>query len=236
MSISRVVALMTTFGVALLPLPAQAAEAPWVNQIGTYDSLVSPDYSGKAPVASAARGQTLGLGTFDDLDGELVMLAGDVYRVGTDGTPRRVDGSQTTPFFQGVAFSGPRSGPVAPGTTCAQMQKAVDELAAASDGLVAVRLRGTFTDLVTRSVPRQAKPYRLLSEIVAAQTVFALGQRRAVLVGFRTGADYAGIGAPGLHLHALTADRNAGGHVLSCVAGSDVQLSVVKAAGVAVSN
>jgi hypothetical protein len=32
----------------------------------------------------------------------------------------------------------------------------------------------------------------------------------------------------------VTADRTAGGHVLSCIAGPDVQLSVQRAAGVQV--
>lgn len=231
------ITLAAALASALAPSLAQAADAPWVSQVGTYDALVSPDYSGKAPIASASTGQSLGLGTFDDLDGELVMVGGVVYRVGTDGVPRRVDtASATTPFFQGIDFTGTRSAPVGPGTTCASLVNAVNELIGGADGLVAVRVRGTFTDLVTRSVPRQAEPYRPLSEIVATQTVFALGQRRAVLVGFRNGADYAGVGAPGLHLHAVTADRTAGGHVLSCVAGPDVQLSVVRAAGVRVSN
>ena len=54
----------------------------------------------------------------------------------------------------------------------------------------------------------------------------SLGQRAAVLVGFYTGPDLAGVGAPGLHLHGVTVDRTAGGHVLSCTVGPDVQLSV----------
>lgn len=45
----------------------------------------------------------------------------------------------------------------------------------------------------------------------------------------------AGIGAPGLHLHGITEDKTAGGHVLSCIAGNDVQLSVQRAAGFGVS-
>jgi alpha-acetolactate decarboxylase len=48
----------------------------------------------------------------------------------------------------------------------------------------------------------------------------------------RTAGDVAGVGPPGLHLHGVTRDRSAGGHVLSCIAGSDVQLSVQRADGV----
>ena len=214
------------------PIASAAADDPWVHQIGTYDYLISPNYAGLAPITSASKGTTLGLGTFDHLDGELIMVGGESYRVGTDGTPVIIDGSQTTPFFESVKFAPTASGPVPPGTTCANLIAGVNALAQSDRGIVAVRVRGTFSDLTFRSVPAQTVPYPPLSQVVAKQTLFPLGQRRAVLVGFRTGPDLAGTGAPGLHLHGLTADRKAGGHVISCVAGVDVQLSVQRTAGV----
>jgi len=229
------VALIASVVVAALA-PTASAETgdPWVHQIGTYDYLVSPDYDGLATINSAAKGTTLGLGTFDRLDGELVMVGGQMYRIGTDGTPVLIDGSQSTPFFESVKFVPTASGPVAPGTTCANLLGAVNVLVKSDEGIVAVRVRGTFADLTFRSVPAQTVPYPTLSQVVATQTLFPQGQRRAVLVGFRTGKDLTGTGALGLHLHGLTADRKAGGHVISCVAGSDVQLSVQRTSGVQV--
>lgn len=204
----------------------RASERDYVQQVGTYSSLIAPDYTGLGPISRVLSPTALGLGTFDRLDGELMILGGIPYRVGIDGSPQRVSGDRTSPFVQAVPFAPDASGPVAPGTTCAELGRAVDALAGTGSGMVAVRVRGTFTDLVTRSVPAQTKPYPSLGAVVATQTVFELGQRRAVLMGFRTGADMAGTGAPGLHLHGLTADRTAGGHVISCVAGTDVQLTV----------
>lgn len=217
-----------------LPTAAEvhgADRADFVQQVGTYASLIAPDYTGLGPISRVLSPNALGLGTFDRLDGELMILGGAAYRVGTDGTPRRVSSKRTSPFVQAVPFAPNASGPVAPGTTCTQLQRAVDDLAKTTAGVVAVRVRGTFTDLVTRSVPEQSAPYLPLADVVANQVVFPLGKQRAVLMGFRTGPDMAGTGAPGLHLHALTADRAAGGHVLSCVAGSDVHLSVQRTAG-----
>lgn len=204
-----------------------------VWQVGTYDYLTNPaDYTGLAPLRAVQHGQTLGLGTFDHLDGELVLVGGRYYRVGTDGHPAAFDPDRTTPFFQSIRFRPQASGPVAPGTTCAQLSAAVNALAGTTGGVVAVRVRGTFSDLVTRSVPAQSEPYPPLAQVVAGQTLFPLGTTTAVLVGFRTGQDVAGTGAPGLHLHGVTADRKAGGHVISCVAGNDVQLSVERASDI----
>jgi len=212
------------------PTPRAVPDGPRpagpVTQIGTYATLAAGGFGPVASIGQVLDGpRTIGLGTFVDLDGELVILAGVAYRVGTDGRPRPVPASTATPFTEAVAFASTVDVPVAPGTTCAALDAVVAELAGA-DGMTAVRVRGTFADLVTRSVPAQRGPSASLAGAVAAQQVFDLGARRAVLVGFRAGPAVGGLAAPGLHLHGLTVDRSAGGHVLSCVAGGDVALSV----------
>ena len=235
-----VAALAAVALVAGVPL-ASAADAPapsgWVDQIGTYDYLVQPDYDALAPVrdafGSSTMGRpTIGLGTFDRLSGELVMVGGTVYRVGTAGIPRPVPKSRTTPFFQSVRFTPQASLSVPAGTECSALVPLIDELAGTTGGMVAVRLIGTFDVLTARSVPAQSEPYPPLSEVVADQTVFPLTDVRATLVGFRTGPDLLGVGAPGLHLHGLTEARDAGGHILGCTTGSDVRLSIQLTRGV----
>ena len=219
---------------ALVLLPGSAAFAAAGSadaddvlvQAGTYASLTQPDFTGLVRIDEVLTDQTLGLGTFANLDGELVLVGGTVFQVKPDGTPRVADLSQTTPFLQAVRFRPERSGPIPPGTTCAQLPPLIDALAGSANGVVAVRVRGTFTDLVTRSVTAAPPPFPPLSQVVAGQTVFPLGTARAVLVGFRQGADALGIGQPGLHLHGVTVTRQAGGHVLSCVVGPDAQLSI----------
>ncbi|MEY2990446.1 MAG: hypothetical protein RLZZ163_1362 [Actinomycetota bacterium] len=201
----------------------QAAE---LIQVGTYDYLTQPDFTGLAAVGDIAQGQTLGIGTFADLDGELVMVGGTVYQVRPDGLPRAADLDSRTPFMQAIRFRARTNVPVAPGTPCAAMAGIITQAVGKANGVVAVRVRGTFNQLATRSINADPPPFQPLAQTIAEQTVFNLDGRRAVLVGFWQGKDALGVGQDGLHLHGLTADRQAGGHVLSCVAGSDVQLSV----------
>lgn len=212
----------------LVSAPATANEdrRSELVQAGTFDYLTQPDFTGLATVGDIARGQTLGLGTFADLDGELVMVGGVVYQIRPDGIPRLADLASRTPFMQTIRFRPEVSAPVPPGTTCAALPTLITKTANRATGIIAVRIRGTFEDLITRSVTADPPPFQPLSQTIAEQTVFPLGRERAVLVGFWQGRDALGIGQDGLHLHAVTADRAAGGHVLSCTAGSDVQLSV----------
>lgn len=230
-------ALASVALVAGVPL-ASANDAPtpvrWVAQVGTFDYLVQPDYDGLAPLSDVVGDSTIGLGTFDRLDGELVMIGGTVYRVGTDGVPRKASLARTTPWFEGVRFTPQASIRVPQGTECSALVPLIDQLATTGDGMVAVRLIGTFTALTARSVPAQTPPYPPLAEVVAEQTVFPLTDVGATLVGFRTGSDLLGIGAPGLHLHGLTTARDAGGHILGCTTGPDVRLTIHRTRGVQV--
>ena len=221
--------------VASVPL-ATADDAPtpsgWVSQIGTFDYLVQPDYDGLAPVRDGVRGATIGLGTFDRLDGELILIGGTTYRVGIDGIPRVVSTSRTTPWVEAVRFTPQASMRVPAGTECSALAPLIDDLAGTTGGMVAARLIGTFDVLTARSVPAQSQPYLPLAEVVATQTVFPLTDVSATLVGFRTGPDLMGVGAPGLHLHGLTKARDAGGHILGCTVGTDVRLSIQRTLGV----
>jgi acetolactate decarboxylase len=231
--------LAAAIAVSLTVFPqsaASAADDSTVHQIGTYDYLVQPDFTGLAQADKVTEHTTLGLGTFADLDGELVMVGGVAYRVPTTGIPERITGKELTPFIQAIKFKPTKSGPVPPGTQCSQLIPAINELVGTDQGIIAVRVRGTFTQLETRSVPKQTQPWPTLANVVSQQTQFTLDGNKSVLVGFRQGSDFLGVGQPGLHLHGLTSTKNAGGHVLSCTAGSDVQLSVQRASAVSITN
>lgn len=219
---------------ASAPVQAVNEGASELVQVGTYDYLTQPDFTPLAYVREIAEGNTLGLGTFANLDGELVMVGGTVYQIRPDGTPREAQESSRTPFMQAIKFEPQTNAPVPPGTTCAQLPALITEVAQQTNGIIAVRVRGTFAGLTTRSVTADPPPFQPLSQTVAEQTVFPLGQQRAVLVGFWQGRDALGIGQDGLHLHGVNVDRTAGGHVLSCEAGADVQLSVQSVSSVRV--
>ena len=220
--------------IAAAPISAQqesSESAPFVQQIGTYDYLASPNYQGLLPISEISGDTEIGLGTFANLDGEMVVVGGVVYRIGTDGVPNEASTKRLTPFMQVVDFEADKSVRVAPNTSCSALPGIVDRLAKSTDGIVAVKLSGVFFDLEMRSVPAQIAPFPSLVEASGAQAKFPLGWVNATLVGFRQGPNAQGVGAAGLHLHGLTKSKAAGGHVLSCVTGRRVLLEVEKTQG-----
>jgi len=88
-----------------------------------------------------------------------------------------------------------------------------------------MRVEGAFENVKTRSVPRQKKPFPPLTEAVKHQTYFELNNVRGTMAGFRLPEYVKDINVAGFHLHFITEDRQAGGHVLNCTV-SNVRIEI----------
>ncbi len=223
---SRHLAVIAVIGLLALTGCAANREAK-VSQFSTIDALMAGVYDGDFSCAQVARSGNLGLGTFDKLDGEMVVLDGRIYQVKSDGKVYRAPGALLTPFAAVTRFRKDQESRTKNFLTLAELQKALDRLCPNPNGIYAIRIDGEFPAVKTRSVTAQKKPYRELVEATKEQSVFALGPVKGTLVGFRFPAYFKGINVPGYHLHFLANDRRSGGHVLdlTMAAGATVETS-----------
>lgn len=206
------VRLVLALAVALLA--GCAAPRNSVTQVCTIDALLAGAYDGQMSCGALARKGDFGLGTFDKLDGEMILLDGRMYQVRADGKVYLPPASVTTPFAVVMNFRPERTHALTGSMTFHEFQTRLDALLPSTNVICAFRVTGTFRQMKTRSVPAQARPYVPLVEAARKQSVFELGQCRGTLVGFRMPDFVKGINVPGSHVHFLTADRRTGGHVL----------------------
>lgn len=163
----------------------------------------------------ALKGDT-GLGTFNALDGEMIMLDGEIWQVRVDGIPVKADPAQSVPFAVAAFFKTDAAIQIENAADLAALGRRLDDKLPTLNIMYAVRISGTFAYLKTRSVPAQQKPYPSLTEAVARQTVFELENARGTMIGFRFPIYMSGVNVAGWHFHFITDDRDAGGHVLDC--------------------
>ncbi len=193
-------------------------------QVSTIDALLLGLYDGEMDFASLGLYGDFGLGTVDELDGELVVLDGVPYKIRDDGVAYVVDDASSTPFAAvtdfdtDVSFSGTFS-------SFDDLTAFVDSKLATNNIFYAIKITGTFEYVKTRSVPKQAKPYPPLTEVVKDQSVFELEQVEGTVVGFRCPPYVEGVNVPGYHLHFLTKDKKAGGHILD-IRATDVTIEM----------
>ena len=197
-----------------LAVPAAAQDQEALYQVSLLDALLAGDYEGSVKVGELLRHGDLGLGTFDALDGEMVVNAGVAYRVDPQGVPQPVPPTATTPFAQVTFFSPDLTFPAPKGLDFAGLQKWLATRLPSPNYVYAVRLTGVFDRVKARTVLRQVKPYPPLVKACETQVVFEWKNLQGELVGFISPGYMKGIGAPGWHLHFLGAAKRRAGHLL----------------------
>jgi acetolactate decarboxylase len=183
-------------------------------QASTIGALLEGAYDGDVTFAELGEHGDLGLGTLNALDGEMIALDGRFYRADIEGRAAEIASEALTPFAVVVPFAPTvELSPDAP-LDQAALLAALDRALPEDTGASALRVDGEFELVRTRSVPRQHRPYKPLTEVVAEQHVFELQKVRGTLVGFRF-PEYSGtVEISGFHLHFISDDRRRGGHVL----------------------
>ncbi|MBX9979154.1 MAG: acetolactate decarboxylase [Mycobacterium gordonae] len=185
-----------------------------VYQYSTISALLDGVYDGEATVADILQHGDFGLGTFNHLDGEMVILDGVCYRLRADGTATRAAPTDRTPFAAVTRFHRDFEIPIKARTDLAAVTAAIDQRIASTNLIYAIRVTGHFADLHTRTVMEQHEPYPPLTQATEGQAETRFTDVQGTLVGFRTPDFEQGISVAGYHLHFLDDDRTAGGHVL----------------------
>ena len=186
-----------------------------VFQTSTIDALLAGVYDGEMSCRELLEHGDLGIGTFDGLDGEMVVVDGVVYQVKSDGKVYRPDLSVRTPFATVCDFEPEKMLSIPAGTDFEGLKRLIDEAAPNQNLFCAIRMTGYFAAMKTRSVPGQTKPYPPLTEVTSNQPEFEMAYLAGTVVGFRCPAYVKGINVPGYHLHFLSEERMQGGHILS---------------------
>lgn len=210
------------------PLPSSLAmvQPAWHHVTGSEDyragelfqtslmsALIAGLYEGQMTYGEVRKHGDFGLGTFNDLDGEMVGFDGTFYQLRSDASANPVAAGQKTPFAV-VTFFRPQqeldlSQPVTKSDLLAMIEKATD-----ANLFSAVRVDGIFDEVRTRTVQRQTKPFPSLTEAAKHQAEKVFTTIEGTLAGFRTPTYAQGIGVAGFHLHFLGQDKQAGGHAL----------------------
>ncbi|MEE6179378.1 acetolactate decarboxylase [Mycobacterium sp. 050134] len=185
-----------------------------VFQFSTIGALLGGVYDGDVTVADILRHGDFGLGTFNQLDGEMVILDGVCYRLRADGSAGRAAPTDRTPFAAVTRFHSDFEIAVDTRTDRAAAMAAIDRRIESPNLIYVVRITGHFAELRTRTVMAQQQPYPPVMQAIQEQAETTFTDVSGTAVGFRTPDFDQGISVAGYHLHFLNDERTAGGHIL----------------------
>jgi acetolactate decarboxylase len=193
-------------------------------QVSTATALVEGIYQGAVRVGTLREHGDLGLGTFENLDGEMVVVDGRFFQVRSDGSVRECADDELSPFAVVTRFAPEAALTLDECPDLNQLAAQFDRLRRSDNVFYALRVDGHFDFVHTRAMCRTAEGIPLV-QAAAVQPEFELHDVSGTLVGFWTPEYAKTLNVPGYHLHFLSADRKSGGHVLQC-RGSNLDLQI----------
>ena len=186
-------------------------------QVSLLQELTFGDYHGSVSVKNLKLKGDAGLGTFDGLDGEMIMLDGSVYKAKGDGTVELADDSEMIPFC-GITFLDDDI------TWSVENIETYDKLLGILNQKVeengrnrfyAARIAGRFSEMNVRSEYAQEEPYKPLAKVLETdQTFYDYSDIDGTIVAMYCPPYMSDLNASGWHLHFISDDKTKGGHVL----------------------
>jgi acetolactate decarboxylase len=218
--LSQLTVLMLITSCSLDPTYRAGPDQDLLFQTSTLSGLSAGDFDGEMQIGTLRSYGNFGLGTYNALDGEMVVLGGEVYQIGADGVARLADNTTQTPFAAVTFFDVDQSLVVSETVDCVQLQAQLDSVLPALDASYAIKVNGIFESLKVRVPHKESEPYpATLADALVDQAIFESQKISGTIVGFRLPEYMAGANAAGYHFHFISDDKLSGGHVLECQAG-----------------
>ena len=194
-------------------------------QVSLLQGLALGDYCGSVTVAELKQHGDTGIGTFNRLNGELIMLDGVIYRAAGDGSVEVVSDEETIPFSVVTFLDADASKSIRDipdfDTLGNELDKMVRERGI--NRFYMIRIDGIFREMNVRSVYAQEPPYKRLAEVLERdQTFFDYEDIEGTMVGLYCPPYMGALNAVGWHLHFISKDKTKGGHVLGVHIGNAI--------------
>jgi len=184
-------------------------------QVSTSGALVQGVYERAVSSNLLLNYGDFGLGTFENLDGEMVVLDGAIYQVRSDGKVTKIEKDVGTPFAVVTHFVADQDQMIENASSFKDLTKICDRYRDSDNLFYALRIDGHFGHVHTRAM-RETLEGLPLAKAAAIQPEFEFTGVDGTLVGIWAPQFSSALNIAGYHFHFLSEDRSKGGHLLEC--------------------
>ena len=186
-------------------------------QVSLMQAFMHGEYNGVITVGDLKAHGDTGLGTFEGVNGEMIVLDGVVYQAAADGSINVMADNETIPFATITKFD--EDGKIDNITAkdfndlTSQLDKTIEKYG--TNNMYVIKIKGDFSNITVRSVEKQEKPYKEFTDVAAVdQKVFNHTDQTGTVVAVYFPEYMKELNMHGWHLHFLSDDKTKGGHVL----------------------
>jgi len=202
------------------PVPEEKKEAG--NKIfhefyhySIWAALVNKIYDGDLTVKEAKTHGDIGLGSYNGVDGELIMIDGILYQVPSSGEVKLATDNMLIPYLNTTFFNKEISFELNDRMNYDSLRKKIELHFPSRNFFYAFKIHGEFDSLKLGSLQKQEKPYQQgLDSLLPNRPKFNHTNISGTMVGFYCPDFIGDINVAGFHLHFLSDDKNTGGHVM----------------------
>lgn len=189
-------------------------------------AFVNLVFDGTLTAAELKEKGDIALGSYNGLDGELVMLDGNLYHVAGDGTVRLAEDEELICYTNATWFDADKQYAISGSMGYDSLRADLRSNFPSSNQFYGIKIHGKFDYMKCGGVPKQEKPYTTgLDVLLPDRPVFEKDNVSGTMVGFYC-PDYIGnINVAGFHFHFISDDAAFGGHVME-FAGRDLQVGL----------
>ena len=188
-----------------------------VFQVALLQSLTQGYYDGIIKVSELKQHGDTGIGTFEGVNGEMIVLDGKVYQALGDGSVKEADDNETVPFSNVTFFDKDLSATLSKMENINSLKETLTKTVNENGKnlFYMVKINGTFQKMFVRSELKQEKPYKTLDKALATdQREFNYENIAGTVVALYCPDYMGGLNTPGWHFHFISDDKTKGGHIL----------------------
>lgn len=196
-------------------------------QVSTSTALVQGVYQGCVKVGDIKEHGNFGLGTFNELNGEGLMLDGEVFQALSDGSVIKPKSTASAPFWVSTDFVADKVFMIEETNSFSDLCSQIDKMRDTQNLFLAIRIDGVFDEIHYRVACKAAAGTDLVTA-TNNQAEFVFKNISGTMMGFWSPAFSRTFNIPGYHLHLLSSDHQHGGHVLG-VSAKNLKVQVMNA-------
>ena len=192
-----------------------------IYQVSTLQALMLGYFRSVINVSELLKHGDIGLGTFTDVDGEMIVLDGSCYRATETGDVVPAEPDRGVPFSTVCTMDETTPMKFDPMNSVEDLKASLNNLIDSQFGLNSMhmaRIDGEFEVIDARSESGYESVHVDLKTVLGrTQKAFKFENIKGTLVCVYFPDYMDGINAPGWHLHFISEDRKHGGHLFELV-------------------
>lgn len=185
-----------------------------IYQVSTLNALDAGVFDAKYTYRDIMKRGTLGIGTVDNINGEMIAVDGHFYHILTSGKAQPLNPDESCPFARLVHFNPQIHFVMTKEKGWTNITQRLLQQFPSFNIFYAVKIQGVFSEVKMRVLREVKPPYSTLDEAKKDQNEFTLYDVQGTIVGFYTPKYLVPTFDEEFDFSFLSSDGKTGGHII----------------------